>query len=109
VQPPKAAPPQVVPAKPRGVTRSQAVPEGGWGDVTLSADIDVTSLSSTSIVVHFTVDESGSPTNIHIVRSSGNADLDAQVKDLIKHKHYEPAMQDGVALSAEAEHTFSVD
>jgi len=65
-----------------------------------ASDFHTTDLSTQKIVLHFVVDESGTPKNIEIVKSI-NPEVDSRVMAAVRQFKYKPAMLDGQAVSSD--------
>ena len=59
------------------------------------------------VVVDFVVDPQGNPTQVHLVRSSGDSKTDSGFLDAIRKERFQPAMKDGVPAPVKMELTIS--
>src|SRR5579883_1704558 len=101
----------VVTPKPLLPDRAEPVPDtdnGNWPDVTLPDDVDVSSLTSSTIVISFEVDKRGRPRGARVKRSSGNSEVDNEMIEAVMKMRFKPAVQNGEAQEMEDEHAFSV-
>jgi len=118
---PLAAPPHsadIAPAEAPPPVHSQrsdladgAAPEaiGAWPDLTISSDVDASSLSSNTVIVQFDVSETGRPEHVRIKRSSGNSDVDESARKAIESMRFRPAQQGGEPISARMVHEWRIE
>ena len=60
------------------------------------------------VIIDFVIDPQGRPTQIRIVKSSGDGEIDSACREAIRKTRFQPAIENGVPLSAPAEHTFTI-
>ena len=101
---PASPPPAPKPAIPDRVT-----PEiiGSWSDFTLPGDVDMSTITNTTINATWDVDTSGHARDIKF-DSSGNDEVDERIREFIRDHHYEPAVQNGVPEDSPMEHEFDI-
>jgi len=81
-----------------GVTEVKLIKQAETG---LSAsDFHTSDLSSQKMVLHFIVDESGTPKDIEIVKSI-NQEVDSRVLAAVRQFRYRPAMLDGQPVASD--------
>lgn len=66
------------------------------------SDFHTSDLSTKKMVLHFVVDESGTPKNIAIVKSV-NPEVDSRVLAAVRQYRYKPAMLNGEAVPSDLE------
>jgi TonB family protein len=64
------------------------------------ADFHAQDLESQKLVLHFVVDESGTPQHIEIIKSV-NQDVDERVLDAVRQYRYSPARLDGQVVASD--------
>jgi TonB family protein len=57
-------------------------------------------VAAQKLVLHFQVDESGTPQNIEVVKPV-NPDVDARIVDAVRKYHYKPAQLDGQVVASD--------
>ena len=75
----------------------------------VSADgIDASSLTNTTIIVRFDIDEQGHASNVRVTQGSGNTDMDRRCEDAVRHAHCQPAIQDHIPRVQRVTYTFNL-
>ena len=64
--------------------------------------------SSPKVIVDFTIDEKGRPTQMRIVQASENGAFDEACLNAVRKTRFQPAIKNGVPLSVNGEHTFTI-
>ncbi len=92
--------------KPR-LRNQEAGPVGRYAAPEVPNGLDVTSLSSSQVVIGFVVNEAGSVEQLHVIQSCGIEPLDRACANAVRKTQFQPAMTKGVLMPARVEHTFS--
>jgi TonB family protein len=66
------------------------------------SDFHTSDLSTQKMVLHFIVDESGTPKNVEIIKSI-NPEVDARILSAVQQYKYRPAMLDGQPVASDLE------
>ncbi len=71
---------------------------GDYSQPSMPEGLDLSTLSSTTVTISFEIGVDGSPSDVHISKSSGNSDVDRACEDVIRQTKYRPAIQDHIKL-----------
>jgi hypothetical protein len=89
--------------------RPSPQPIGQFKDVTVPGDVDPTTLASTDVIAYFTVDPSGHAHFQRVSPSTGNDELDNEIRRIVEEQIFKPATDhDGNPISFPCSHEFAI-